>query len=191
MWWVWKMKKAYLIHGWGGGPESEGWFGWLKNELEKKGFEVNVPRMPNTESPKIKGWVNKLNEIVNPDVNTYFVGHSIGCQAILRYLEKLPEDKKIGGAVFVAGWFNLTKETYECKEDKEIARPWIETPIDLEKVKKHTKNFFAIFSNTDPYVPVSDSKIFKEKLGAKVIIKNNEEHFNLTEKIPEIINFIK
>ena len=99
-------KRAFIIHGWGSYPE-EGWLLWLKKELEKKGFLVAVPSMPDTENPKIDSWVNHLSDIVGePDVNTYLVGHSIGCQAIMRYLEEL-DGKRIGGTVFVAGWFNL------------------------------------------------------------------------------------
>ena len=29
------MKRAFIIHGWGGHPE-ERWYPWAKNELEKK-----------------------------------------------------------------------------------------------------------------------------------------------------------
>ena len=36
---------------------------------------------------------------MNNDENTYFVGHSIGCQAIMRYLESV-DVKKIGGVLF-------------------------------------------------------------------------------------------
>ncbi|MEK7531450.1 MAG: alpha/beta hydrolase, partial [Patescibacteria group bacterium] len=84
------------------------WFPWLKTELEKNGFQVHVPAMPESAEPKIEAWVSHLSKIVGDvDKNTYFVGHSIGCQTILRYLETLPADKKVGGATFVAGWFTL------------------------------------------------------------------------------------
>ena len=79
------MKKVYLIHGWGGGPESEGWFGWLKQECEKKGIKVIAPEMPNTDEPMIEEWVDKLKRIVKINKETYFVGGSIGCQEVLRY----------------------------------------------------------------------------------------------------------
>ena len=33
-------KRVFIAHGWDGYPE-EGWFPWLKKELETKGFEVS------------------------------------------------------------------------------------------------------------------------------------------------------
>lgn len=167
-------KRVFVIHGWEGNPE-EGWFPWLKKELEQKGFEVFVPAMPNTEEPKIEEWVPFLANLVGePDENTYFVGHSIGCQAILRYLETL-ENKKVGGAVFVAGWFNLVNLSGE--EEEKIAEPWIKIPINLKKVKNASKKFIAIFSDNDKWVPLEDKEIFKKEFGAKIIIEHNKDHF--------------
>jgi len=186
------MTKIYLIHGWGGSASSEGWFGWLKQECEKKGYKLFILEMPDTNYPKIELWVKHLeNNVKEIDKETYFIGHSIGCQTILRFLEKLPENIKVAGCIFVAGFFNLKEESYEDEEDKKIAKPWLETLINLEKVKEHTNNFLAIFSDNDPDIPLSDSEIFKEKLNAKIIIKKNEEHFNETLEIPEILEFIK
>ena len=68
------MKRVIIVHGWSGYPE-EGWFPWLKAELEKKGFEVNVSEMPDADNPRIEKWVPKLAEVVgNLDEETYFVG---------------------------------------------------------------------------------------------------------------------
>lgn len=184
------MKKAYIIHGWGGNPE-EAWFPWLKKELEKKDFQVSIPKMPNTDEPKIEEWIGFLKEhIKNPDENTYFIGHSIGCQTIIRYLETL-ENIKIGGVVFVAGFINLKNLSGENEE--KIAKPWLETPIDFEKVKNNSNKFIAIFSTNDPYVALSDSEIFKDKLNAKIIILENKGHFGGEDninKLPEALNAI-
>ena len=44
-------------------------------------------------NPRIQKWVSKLAQTVgDADKQTYFVGHSMGCQTIVRYLEKLPEN---------------------------------------------------------------------------------------------------
>lgn len=98
------MKRVFLIHGWNGFPENH-WFPWLKQQLEAKWFHVETPEMPDTKHPKRDAWVAKLSEIVGvPDEDTYFVGHSLGCITIVRYLEKLSPDAKVGGCVFVAGF---------------------------------------------------------------------------------------
>jgi len=55
-------KRVFIIHGWDGHP-SEGWFPWLKTELEKLGFVVQVPEMPDTGEPKINEWVVKLRRM--------------------------------------------------------------------------------------------------------------------------------
>lgn len=180
------MKKVFLIHGWDGYPE-EGIFPWLKKELESKDFQVFNPAMPEPLNPKIETWASFLNEQVkNPDENTFFFGHSIGAQTILRYLERLPENVKVGGAVFLAGWFNLTPEAYETEEDAEISKPWLYTPIDWDKIKSHTNKFIDIASDDDPLVPLSDTEIFKEKLGAEIIIEHNKEHFSGSGGIKEL-----
>src|SRR3989338_4266359 len=119
------MKRVFIIHGWGGFPE-EGWFPWLKRELEAKGFEVHVPQLPDAGKPRIFNWVPKLAEVVGtPDENTYLVGHSMGCQTIVRYLEKLPENVKIGGAVFVAGYFKGLTGIENEPGSTEILGPWL------------------------------------------------------------------
>jgi len=167
-------KKVYIIHGWGGSPK-EPMHSWLKQELEKREYEIIIPKMPNPEEPKIKSWVEKLNEIVkNPDNNSYFIGHSIGCQTIMRYLESLSYNIKIGGIVFIAPWFNLTNLN---NEEELITKQWIETPIDFDKIKLHTKKIVAIFSDNDKFVPLSNKEIFKDKLMANIIVEHEKGHF--------------
>ena len=181
-------KKIYIIHGWGFGPEMH-WYPWLKKELERKGHEVIVFDMPNTEEPKIEQWVGYLEKnIKDIDGNTFFVGHSVGCQTILRFLEKLHKDKKIAGCVFVAPWFDLINLE---QEELKIAHPWTNTKIDFERILGHCNNFLCIFSDNDPYVHIDQVEKFKKNLEARVLIKKDKGHFDSTEKIPEILEFIK
>ena len=185
------MKKVFLIHMWEGSSSSSPWYNWLKQELSKKGFEVKVFDMPDSEKPKIENWVGYLEEKINLDeVNekTYFVGHSVGCQTIMRFLEKLHKHKKIGGCVFVAGWFDLINLE---PEEMEIAHPWINNKIHFDRILDHCNNFIALFSDDDPYVHLDEAKKFKDKLGAKIIIKHSLGHFENVEKIPDILEFVK
>ncbi len=186
-----KNKKVYLIHRWGGDSESD-WYGWVKKELEKKGIYVAVFDMPDSENPKIEKWVKYLEEnIKEVDEQTYFIGHSVGCQTVLRYLEKLHKHKRIGGCVFVAPWFELINLE---PEEVKIAHPWTNTKIDFRRILDHCNNFLAIFSKNDPYVHLDEIEKFKKNLGAKIIIKEKQGHFTEEDgikKIPEILRFIK
>jgi hypothetical protein len=181
------VKRVFMVHGWGGTPEGE-WFPWLKAELEKKGFEVHVPAMPESVEV-IEPWVSILRKTVGkPDENTYFVGHSIGCQTILRYLESLPKTVKVGGAVFVAGWFHLTGLS---AEEKKQAKTWFENPIDLEKATQKTKNMIAIFSDNDPYVPLEENKKAYERFCRKIVIEKGKGHINAEARITKLPSILK
>ena len=178
------MKRVIIVHGWVGYPE-EGWFPWLKRELEARGFKVDIPQLPDTDNPRIEKWVPKLAEVVgNPDEETYFVGHSIGCQAIARYLEKLTNEVKVGGAIFVAGFFK--RLTGMEPEEEETEKHWMETPLDLNKVKSHLPKSVAIFSDNDPFVPLDNQDDFRDKLGSEIIIQHDMKHFSGSEGVTEL-----
>ncbi len=168
-------KRVFIVHGWEGSP-SEAWLQWLRGELEPLGFEVHIPALPESNLPRINKWIPALAKVVGmPDEQTYFVGHSLGNQAILRYLETLPEHVKIGGAVFVAGF--IKKLTQIQPHEEETAKLWLETPIDLERVKMHLPKSVAIYSDNDPYVPLSNSEQFEKVLGSKIVIDSGKGHF--------------
>lgn len=169
-------KRVFIIHRWDGSPESD-WYPWLKKVLSaQKGISVEVVKMPNPSHPMMADWVHALFQYCGfPNKDTYFVGHSIGCQTILRFVESV--NKKFGGAVLVTPWLHLNDEAMPTSVDREIARPWIYIPIDFEKIAKLSKNFTCIFSENDPYVPLTDAPIFKKKLGALIEIKKDRGHY--------------
>lgn len=172
------MKKVIIIHGWEGTPERN-WLPWLKKELVGRGYEVDVPLMPETETPKIQAWVNKLKEVVGqPNSDTYLIGHSIGCQTVLRYLETI--DQPIGGALFVAGWFNL--ENLEDEESKAIAGPWINTPIDIEKVKQVLPKSTLLISDNDDYGAFEENKEKFSQFVSDIVVLHNAEHITKAEE---------
>ncbi len=164
------MKRVIIVHCWSGYPEYC-WYPSVKKELEVRGFEVRVAAMPETDAPKLASWLPYLKKIIGkPDSDTYLIGHSIGCVAIMRYLESLPEGETIGGAVCVAGFTD------------DLGFPEISnfftSPLDFEEMKNHCPKFVAIHSDNDPYVPLHHSDVLKEKLGAATIIKHNAKHFS-------------
>jgi uncharacterized protein len=188
-------KKVIVVHGWSG-DVSKGWFPWLKKTLEGQGFDVTMEKMPNPEKPEIDVWIERLKRISGKiNEQTYFIGHSIGCQTIIRMLEK-HESEKVGGAVFLAGWFDLKENTYtenpkSEKESRKIAAPWITKDIDFTKVQSKFPpgTVTAIFSDDDPYVDLNNAETFKKWLDARVIIENGKGHYSEeeTEIIPILL----
>ncbi len=177
------MKRVFLIHGWEGSP-GKNWFVWMKKELEQRGFNVIALAMPDSTNPKRDAWVSHLAETVGaPNEETYFIGHSLGCITILRYLETLQENQKIGGAVLVAGFgHNLEYEGY-----KNELSSFFQTPVDWEEIKKHCNKFIAIHSEDDPYVPIKHNALFQEKLGAKSIVEHGRGHYD-DKEYPTILD---
>jgi len=161
------MKKAYIIHCWEGYPEYC-WYPWAKKQLENKEFKVFIPQMPNTKHPKFNEWLKTAQDLIEPDENTWLIGHSLGCITIMRYLESI--DTKIAGAVLVAGFT-------DDLGFKEISS-FFKTPIDFKKIKNNCDNITAIHSGNDPYVDLKYADILEHNLNAKVIVKHNMGHFS-------------
>ncbi|MDO8618532.1 MAG: alpha/beta fold hydrolase [Candidatus Daviesbacteria bacterium] len=184
------MSRVIIVHGWGGSPETD-FLPWVKQELEKKGYEVIAPAMPDTEHPKIETWVPHLKEVVGevrPD--DILIGHSMGCQTILRYLEGLQEGQKVEKIILVAGFIELMGLE---PNELEIRDAWLNTPLNFEKVKSHANKFIAIFSDNDPVVPLEvNRKVFEEKLKAEIFIEQGKGHFNdMPQERPDLLKFFK
>lgn len=172
------MKRVVIAHGWDGTPE-EGWFPWLKNELEARGYEVSVPQLPNPSSPRIHAWVPALAAAIGTlNEDTYLVGHSMGCQAIARYLEGLPEGEKTGGVVFVAGFFKRLVDVGSDTNSQETENHWLGTTPDFERVKAHIRKSVALFSDDDPWVPLDNQDDFRDQLGSEIVIQHARGHFS-------------
>jgi predicted alpha/beta hydrolase family esterase len=177
------MKKAYIIHRWGGDSTSD-WVPWLKEELEARGITTSTPDMPNPNAPTIAEWTGILNGlIIAPDQETCIIGHSVGCQAIVRYLSSLPENEVVGKVVLVAPWTQLINVD---ESTKELVKQWTDTEIEWESVKKHCSNFTVIYSDDDPKVSAENAIDFGNKINAKLILEENRGHFTDDDDVTQL-----
>lgn len=163
------MKNALLLHGTDATPDSN-WFESLKNLLEKRGYEVWVPQLPDAHQPdsrKYNDFLLKSDWEFNND--SLLVGHSSGAVEVLALLQALPPGTLIETAVLVGsfrgdlGWDSL--------------KDLIKEPLDLDNVKTKAKKFIVIHSDNDPFCPLDDAKYYTEKLDAELIIVPGAEHF--------------
>jgi predicted alpha/beta hydrolase family esterase len=176
------MKRVFIIHGWNSNPEA-GWKPWLAEQLKEKGFVVYAPTMPDSLNPLKGKWIKTIAEnVLTPDENCFFVGHSLGCAAILRYLETI--DKKVGGCVLVAGPSDSMGFPF--------IKTFFETKFDWSKIKRNCGKFIVVHSNNDKTVPIAHAYVFKDNLSAELII-DHKGHFTGTEgihKADSIINAV-
>lgn len=176
-------KRVFLVHGWEGKPDNH-WFPWLIWELKARGFDVYALTMPHPDEPKVSEWVQSIKDTVGrPDKDTYFVGHSLGCIALVRYFEKLPPQAKIGGAVFVAG-FSSSLNIPQIEE-------FYSLPLNMKKVRGHSSKFVTIFSDNDEYVPLAKGIEFQRALGAKAILERGRGHFTKREGVDALPSVFK
>ena len=177
-------KRLFIVHGWEGSSQ-EPMITWLAAEGKRLGFETTVLDMPNPASPTIDAWVNHLESVVMyPDENTFFIGHSLGCQTIFRYLQS-PEITEAGGVICIAPWLILANMNTD--EEKTIARPWLENPINFSQIKKVVKKISIIFSDNDQFVPLAENKdLFMAKLDPTIIVEQGKGHFAESDGVTEL-----
>lgn len=174
------MKHAIIVHGFKSRPDTN-WKPWLAKELEQEGFAVDIPEMPDTTKPVASAWNKRLSDAVGtPSDVTYLIGHSLGCITILRYLETLNDDHKIGACVLVAG-FGERFQRYDGGHDT-----FFDHELNWMKIRQHCDRFIVIHSDDDPNVEIEQLELLTEKLNAKAIRLHGMGHFGSDDGVYEL-----
>jgi predicted alpha/beta hydrolase family esterase len=176
-------KKVIYVHGFGG-PKENNWEDWLALKFRVSGFDFIKLSMPSPMYPEVGEWLAYLNaQNIEVDEDTYFIGHSLGCITIARYLEALPSTAVAGGCIFIAGFCSLPKIP--------LLESFCSLPLDFSEVKKHAEEFIIILSDDDHYVPRASSEELGAKLDAKIITEHKKGHFEEDVKmLPSVLNTI-
>ncbi|MCB9797480.1 MAG: alpha/beta hydrolase [Alphaproteobacteria bacterium] len=161
-----------LVPRWSGTLESD-WYPWLRAQLAEP---VTAARLlPEPGAPTIETMLAQLRDLAPPETlaDTLLVGHSVGCQALLRYAASLPPGVKVRGLVAVAGWLTLDR-TWPA------IRPWVETPIDLGRAREALGFVQLTLSDDDPFTAdhEANAALWREQLGAEVRLVPGARHFN-------------
>lgn len=183
------MKKVFMIHGFNGEPNG-GWRPWLMGELAKKNIYACALPMPSPEAPIKEEWIKTINDAIKqPNEEIFLVGHSLGVPAILRYLETLPNDKKIGGVILVSGpFFQIRKDGYEYVNE------FLKDTFNFEKIKKVCDSFIVIHGSDDPIVSLENPNEISKNLNCELIFIPGEKHLNGSAgfyEVPQIFNALE
>ena len=159
----------YLVHGYTASSASN-WYPSFKKQMHSKDMEVIVLNMPNSNEPKFNEWMNHLEESINVhDEDTIFIGHSLGCIAILNYLNKNRISRSIKGLFLISGFLENTPIP-ELSE-------FIKYDLDYSYLIGLTHNSVVVSAKDDDIVPFHYSKEMAEKLSARLILLDNGKHF--------------
>ena len=179
-------KKIYVVPRWSGNEHSD-WYDWFGERVQAEySHAYTVLAMPHWNRPVVEEATEFLKaKMGTPDASTILIGHSVGCQAILRFLrEAIATDPsiRVGGLLMVAGWF-------EVDEIWDDVIPWLDNEDlnypALRQAIGHTK---VILSDNDPFTAdyEANAKLWTNRLNAEVTIYPQKAHFN-TKIAPEIL----
>lgn len=183
--------KVILMHGKNADPNQK-WYPWLAKEVNNLGMDFIAPVLPQTEDPRADEWIAELEKL-NPDKNTILIGHSRGGVAILRYLEKLTEDKKVYKVILVATNAGHSEKINKTENNKSF---FSEKGYDFKKIKSHCNNFVVFHSRDDHVVPFQAGEENAYGLNAKFIKFDDRRHFgrkvdgSMTDSFPELLEEI-
>lgn len=161
------------------------WYPWFKEEVEKNNIEVHIPDLPDSNNPKMDDWLNVLKDL-NPDDNTILLGHSRGGVAVMRFLERLSEGKKIKKVILLAS--NSGSAKYMAIPSESNYGFYTKDGYDFNKIRSHCDNFVAFHSKDDRWVPFEHGEENAKGLGAKFITFNDKGHFGKNDgTVPGLI----
>jgi len=148
----------FLIHGTFGDANYH-WFGWLRNELEKLGYNCIAPEFETKEGVNNYNTRKKvLLEYVSSGVineNTVFIGHSSGPIVVAKFL--IEENINVKGIISVSG-FNNAVIPYE--EYNEINKDFYINDDILKTINNYVKFVTCYYSDNDPYLSLEDLERF-------------------------------
>jgi uncharacterized protein len=176
--------RVVLAPRWGGTP-SHDFYPWLRTELDALGVELFALHLPDPGTPTLEAWVPALRAAIDeavaaPGPPPVVVGHSVGCQAVMRALAGF--DRPVASAcLLVAAWWDVDQPWPSI-------RPWIDTPFDHARTRAAASRFSVLLSDDDPFTRdhARTAALFRERLGATVRIASGAKHFN-GEREPAVL----
>lgn len=165
------MKKAVLLHGTDGTPDG-GWRPYVKAELEKRGYEVWVPALPNNHTPNMQVYNNFLLDGQWDFEENLVIGHSSGAVQVLNLLmdARCPS---LAGAVMVGAWAHNEDTDMETDQFKDTFPP---NGFDFSLIKSKTKKLLFLHGSNDPYCPLEQAKWLAEQLGSDIVVIQGGGH---------------
>jgi len=174
------VSKTIIIPGNGDSRiESDNWYAWVKDALQKRGFKVVAKNMPDPVLARAKFWIPFIEEDLAADENSIIIGHSSGAVATLRYLET---HKLLGAILIGCNYTDLGDET-------EAKSGYYDTKWQWEKIKENASWIVQFASADDPYIPIEQPRYIHEKTSSQLLEFKDRGHFE-EKTFPELLDVI-
>ena len=187
------MKKALILHWWEWTSESH-WFLWLAKQLELQWYETIVPDLPGTEFPVLEEQVDFLDQF-SLGQGDLIVGHSLGCQVWLKYIE----EQKLNNikVIFVAPSYNYLAD--ELGDDR-LGDAFVcmsnafNTENNFRQINKLWNSYVVMLSDDDPYINSFNAKQFYGQLDKNSFVDFSKKwHFGVDSwviEFPELLQYL-
>lgn len=183
-----KKTMVMLIHGYNGVPKI---FQYIKDEMEKRNYNVEIPEFPIRKDITVAGYFEVLDKYKEKYKDKLIViAHSIGNPMIIKYVakNKLNIDTYISLAGFSKSFI------MEGNEDLNMVLQKVNVnDEEIKQFKRLVNNKCSIYSDNDHVVPFEILEKFYKIIDAKPILIKDVGHMGNhsgIEKLKEVIDII-
>lgn len=183
-------KRAVILHGLQSNSQSN-WFQWLKEQLEKYGYEVWVPDLPGADHPVASKWANYLLKSSWDFHESLVIGHSAGAVAALILAQMLPQGVRLKGEVLVSAFNPVTAASDYFQELKDLH----DVPFNFAKIQANVDELVFVHGNNDPWAPYADGQDLAAKTAGTMVMIPNGQHFSASldpayKQFPKLMEII-
>ncbi|MFA6005346.1 MAG: alpha/beta hydrolase [Patescibacteria group bacterium] len=173
--------RIVFIHGNGTEHWSFGWSKWLKQELDKLGFETFFETFPDSIIARAEYWLPFLKNHIKAGENDVIVGWSSGAVAAMRFAET----NKLKGSVLIGPSYTDLGDEME-KQSGYYDKPW-----DWESIKNNQDKIALFYGDDDPYIPQEQFEFITQHLNPTVFKIHEGKHFIEYTDFQRLLDYIK
>ena len=172
-----------LVPRWDGDADAD-WYPWIAERLSGRAAVEVAALAPTADRPAPAATVASLAATVGPPERlggTVLVGHSVGCQAVVRYLLTLGRGVPRPPVLLVAGWWLLDDAGWPP------FGAWLEPPPGLAELPRRASELRVLLSPDDGFTSDQDANGRRwREVGAEIVLTEPSGHFNRPRE-PEVL----
>ena len=173
--------RIVLVHGYKASPQQNFW-PWLGSALRERGHDVIAVDLPNPEAPNCQEWVQAISQAgLRPGGDTIFIAHSLGCVALLHYLENAEMSGTPKTVILVAPPYYIGSEKFAS---------FFSPPIDFDTVMWKGQEFAVIAAKDDDVIPFDHAQKYERELNGHLYALEGGKHFLEAKDLPLILELI-